>query len=307
MDDMIPPRISINRLAGIQYHGMDGVTAHCLSALASLVVRDIPVKSAFLITFNRDHAFLLQDGSDEVIAVKAGFSSGYTGEGPRGLANALALLDRHYVDIEEYRVEQAFMERLASSCLLQSDVDTVIKGKPVRPRTWYSYIYDQYPNTDFRNRPLSSLYRHEVPFRLIDERILDLAVNFRNNADAALLSAYRRLEDILRERTGLLGEGVRLFSKAFIVDGAPLCWDVPDEGESKGRANLFVACYMAFRNARVHREQESNDEALLREFLLVNELYRLEAEALTAFELEKKKAAEDEEQRAMEALTKNVN
>lgn len=300
-------RVSTKFLAGIQYFGMNGITASCLTALVRSVSSDTAIKKAYLITFDHNHAFLIQDETDEVVAIKAGFTSGYPGEGPRGLADALALLERHRVDVEEYNVDSGFMERLSRSCLLQSDVDTVLSDHPVRPQRWHDYIYDYYPVPAARNRPLSCRYPLEMPFGLIDERIVDLAVNFRDAADASLLSAYRRLEDILRTRTGLAGEGVKLFSKAFMVDDAPLRWDVPDEGEAKGRANLFVAIYMAFRNARVHREQERGDENLMREFLLVNELYRLEAEALTVTELERKKNEEEEARQVMEKLSKSIS
>ncbi len=49
---------------------------------------------------------------------------------------------------------------------------------------------------------------------------------------------------------------------------------------------------MAFRNARAHREIKPALEAELREFLLVNELYRLEAEAVTEAELQEKRDEE---------------
>ena len=38
---------------------------------------------------------------------------------------------------------------------------------------------------------------------------------------------------------------------------------------------------MAFRNARAHREKDENLMHQYREFLLINELYLLEAEAIT--------------------------
>lgn len=55
---------------------------------------------------------------------------------------------------------------------------------------------------------------------------------------------------------------------------------MPDIGEIKGRANLFTGTYMAFRNARAHRESTENYAQMFREFLLVNELYLLESEAI---------------------------
>lgn len=298
-------RLLSSDLAGIQYVGLSGITSSCITAITRLLNGGELIKHAFLITCDSSHAFLLATEYDEMIAVKDGFRSGYPGEGPRGLASALALLYRHNVEIEEYEVELLFMERLQYSCLLQSDLDFIRSQNPVRPSRWYDYMYDQGQDLEMPGKGLAHHYPLAIPFGLIDERIIDLAVTFHKNEDTAIISAYRRLEDILRKRTGLTGEGTKLFSRVFLSDDSPLRWDVPDEGESKGRANLFSAAYMAFRNARVHREIEPGSGTDLREFLLVNELYCLEAEAMTESELEEKRAAETELEKSMLSLKRD--
>ena len=53
-----------------------------------------------------------------------------------------------------------------------------------------------------------------------------------------------------------------------------------DKSERVGRANLFAAIYMAYRNPRAH--QENPKAELLEEFLLLNHLYRLERAAVKA-------------------------
>lgn len=285
-------RLLCRDLAGIQYIGLTGITSSCITAITRLINGGEFIRNAHLITCGADHAFLLITEREEVIAVKAGFSSGYSGEGPSGLATALMLLYRHKVEIEEYIVEPPFLERLEYSCLLQDDLNTIENQIPVRPRKWYDYVYERGKSLELHGRGLSHHYPLTLPFGLIDERIIDLAVSFYENEDAAIIAAYRRLEDILRDRTGLAGEGTRLFSRAFIADDSPLRWDVPDEGEAKGRGNIFIATYMAFRNARVHRELSFDSDAMLREFLLVNELYRLEAESMTESELKAKRETE---------------
>ena len=283
-------RLLSTDLAGIQYIGLDGVTSSCLKAMACLIGSDEQIKKAFLLTHDSSHGFLLTTELGEVIAVKAGFSSGYAGEGPRGLATALSLLDRHKVEIEEYKVDLLLMNRLRYSSLLQRDINQLEQQRPVRPLRWHDYMYEQ--GKKRVTQEISKQYPLSIPFALIDERLIDLAVNFSENEDSSIVSAYRRLEDILRKRTGFHGEGAKLFSKAFLADDHPLRWDVPDDGEQKGRGNLFIAIYMAFRNARVHRESDRNLGSELREFLLINELYRLESEALTESELISKRKEE---------------
>ena len=98
--------------------------------------------------------------------------------------------------------------------------------------------------------------------------------------DGAVIGAYRRLEDVIRKRSEINESGTKLFSKAFFNDDSPLRWDVPDASESKGRGQLFTATYMSFRNARAHRELSLTIKQELREFLLINELFLLESEAI---------------------------
>jgi len=269
-------------LAGAEYLGRTGITDTCIRAITGLLHSGEVISQAWLLTCGANHGFLLVNEFENLIAVKAGFGSGYSGEGPRGLAIALALLYRHNAQIEEYEVSSDFMHRLQSSCLLRSDIEFVRNGSSVRPQRWSDYVVDQDLTLRPPNKRLFHYYPSAVPFRLIDERIIDLAVNFRTNEDSSLVSAYRRLEDVVRQRTGLTDEsGTKLFAKTFSGDSAILTWDLPDEGEIKGRAALFNSVYMAYRNARAHREQVHENDESLREFLLVNELFRLEACAKT--------------------------
>ncbi len=107
----------------------------------------------------------------------------------------------------------------------------------------------------------------------------NLALLFKQDPDSALTIAYKRLEDIVRTRTSIHEHSTKLFAQAFQGENPLITWDVPDSAEIKGRVNLFTGAYMAFRNARAHREKDENLIHQYREFLLINELYSLEAEA----------------------------
>ncbi|EJO34973.1 hypothetical protein ACINWCA157_0208 [Acinetobacter radioresistens WC-A-157] len=47
--------------------------------------------------------------------IRAGFTSGYLGEGPKGLAKALSLLEKHRIETEEILVSKKLLNRLNSS------------------------------------------------------------------------------------------------------------------------------------------------------------------------------------------------
>jgi hypothetical protein len=241
--------------AQIEYHGQSGVTAACIQAIVRLVQSGVWVSRALLLSVDNSHAFLLRVGEADHIAVKSGFSSAYSGEGPRGL-NAGALTE--------------------------SDLDLIEASSPVRPLRLHDYVYFGNGSDGVPDAGLRAYFPAVVPYRLVDHRIIDLALKFDSDRDAAIMSGYRRLEGIVRERTGaaLDWSAVKVFARAFQGDDSILVWNGSDAAESKGKGALFAAVFMAFRNGRAHRELKRTIEQELREFMLLNELYLLEAEAV---------------------------
>lgn len=72
-----------------------------------------------------------------------------------------------------------------------------------------------------------------------------------------------------------------------LKDGAPVTWACNESSERKGRANLFKGAVMAHRNPLAHRELKTNAVDALSEFLLLNHLYKLEADAIASTAPEK--------------------
>lgn len=263
----------------IQYLGRPSTTSSCIEGIGRLFHCGEQINLAWLLSSSNRHAFLLHNSEGELFVIKAGFTSGYLGEGPKGLSTALQMLRRHGVEIKELQVSFRVIEKLNNALLTKKDLDKLAATVPVHPRRWDEYVFQHSPSMRHFD-VVKEHYPVVIPFGLIDDRIFDLALRFSDDADAAVVGAYRRLEDGVRSRTGLSESGAKLFSKAFTAEGSPLCWDRPDDSESKGRGNLFSATYTAFRNARAHREMYQSREEELREFLLINELFRLEAEAV---------------------------
>lgn len=266
----------------IQYHGTPGITESCLDAIMRLIHFGHQIEEVRLLTCGDDHCFLLLVAVEGYIAIKSGFSSGYEGEGPRGLATALQIFQRHVSHIKEYDISSILFERVDHSCLSSSDIDEITSIKQVSPSRIQKYIYayrNIFSDKETSDKWIHGYYPSEIPLKLIDSRIIDLAIKFKDNPDLSLLSAYRRLEDIVRKRTGLAGEviGAKLFSKVFRGDNSLLYWEDIESAEREGRAALFEGTYMAFRNRRAHREMQKSLDNEIREFLLLNELFILES------------------------------
>lgn len=292
----------LNAYAGIEYAGLAGVSASCLDAVRRLLQFGERIIEARILTSGNSHCLFLTYDIDRLIAIKSGFSSGYGGEGPSSFADVLFLLYEHGVEIEEYLVASELLERLDCSALSGEDVVAIMSARPVRPRRFFDYIAP-FGHVFNDEKTLSGWERFPsvLPFKLIDPRIRDLSLVFDSNPDGCLLAGYRRLEDLVRKRTGLNEHGAKLFSQAFVGPDALLVWKYVDQSVRSGRGNLFVNTYIAYRNPRAHVELGDKGKSILAEFLLLNHLFLLEGEALDPVEAERQVAREISDEREIAA------
>jgi len=269
--------------AGIEYHGGPGVTQLCLDAIMRLIQFGDRITNVQILSSPRTHVtahcLILIINNGDVIAIKSGFASGYSGEGSSGFSYVLALLDAHGAEIEEYDVTYEMIERCDNSALTRADLEFITAARPIRPSRWYDYVFEKHWDLE-RSERLWDEFPPVVPFSIVDSRISDLAMSFWENPNDKLLTGYRRLEDIVRERTGINEHGTRLLSQAFVGPESKLRWIDLDAGEHVGRGHLFVGTFMAYRNPRAHREVEGYRTDVLAEFLLLNHLYCLEKNAI---------------------------
>ena len=302
-----------SQYTGVQYMGCMGSSASCKRAIMEAIQFGREIHQALLLTHDKQHCFLLKVDCGDYCLIRAGFTSGFGGEGPSALAYVLRLLDAHEISILEFMVEKDLFERANNALLTHDDIMAIERMKHVSPVSkWFDYIYNLKDDTSSvsweealsaielaekvktRDRnPIASItsstdysalwqeFPSVIPYSLIDNRIADLALHFTDSPDQCLLKGYRRLEGILRHRTGLNDKiGSELFDKCFINDPSLLHWEGISKGECKSRGNLFKAVFTSFRNPRAHFEEPSAYDDAVSELLVLNQLYRLEREAV---------------------------
>jgi hypothetical protein len=266
-------------LAGIQYMGEPGSSADCKDAVIRLIQFGDRFKHARVVSHDGEHALLLTTDIGDLIAIRSGFASGYGGEGPAALSYVLALLEAHGIETDEVDASKDVLARLDMSALTVSDLDVIQTAKRVRARRLNEYIAERDWESAHSGRAWDD-FPAVIPFRLIDLRIADLARGFWTDPDGRLLTAWRRLEGLVRERLGSSDHGTRLFSTAFLGEKSRLTWSDIDAAEQTGRGNVFTGAYAAYRNPRAHHELEHDTDAQLAELLIVNQLYRWECDAI---------------------------
>lgn len=264
---------------GIQYVGLPGATRSCQDAVMRLLQYGDRINRVWILTCSGDHCLILFDAFADPIAVKSGFASGYIGEGSHAFSYVLQLLDSHGAEIKEYDVAPALIERVDNSSLTVSDIRKLETAAPIRPTRWHDYVFEKHWEME-HSGTLWREFPQLIPFAIVDSRIMDLAMTFWEDPDNKLLTGYRRLEDIVRKRTGIDEHGAKLFSQAFQGATAKLGWKNIDSGQQTGRGSLFSSVYMAYRNPRAHREEVSDPNKQLAEFLMLNHLFCLEKDSV---------------------------
>lgn len=288
---VLKQKVELSKLADLEYHGSNGTTKYCLDAIARLIQFGDRIEKAWLLSGPADewncrtHAFLLTLKYELQVVIGTGFSSGYGGEGCRGLSKALQLLERHQAEVDEYEIDTTVMNRLEHRCLLQTDIDSIETSSAVRPNRYYDYIYwdKDLAKKVFGDKDLNALFPPIVPLAIVDVRLLDLAQQLEEYPDETLFKGFRRLETIVRSKhSDLEGQaGHNLFTAAFLRENSFLHWPDITKGETEGRAQLFIGAFKAYRNERIHNEPETHSlHDSVREFLLLNELFILESQAI---------------------------
>jgi len=269
---------ALSKLASIQYAGVGGSSADCQGAVIRFLQHD-RINLCRIPSWEGAHCLLLTINSGDLVAIKSGFRSGYGGEGPHTFSYALQLLEAHNIEIEEFDVDEDFLERVDASALTTADLEQLESSRRVRQRSSRDYILEQHW-LQAERRTLWREFPKIIPFGVIEPRLIDLALTFWDAPDERLLVAFRKLEDIVRDRTGLREHGSKLFAQAFLGDKAVSGWPGLDESEQIGRAQLFIGTYQAHRNPRAHRQPKEWTDSQLCELLLLNQLYRLEAQTI---------------------------
>ena len=269
------------RAEDMQYHGDSESTQTCIDAIVRLLESRDRITAATLLTHDRRHCFYIRLAEHQDVVIRPGFTSGYPGEGPSGLAKVLLLLQQHRVAVEEVLVTSRFLARATASRLSRSDLELICHGPVVRPRRLADYTWQIEAARGSEHDFIRDQYSLSAPFGLVDRRLWDLVMLLETDPDAAISKAFRLLEETVCRRCGF-GEdfGRRVFAKAFEGPESRLVWQGLHPNEVKGRLELFTGAFSARRNPRAHRSISDSKRQCLREFLLVNELFLLESEAM---------------------------
>lgn len=266
--------------AHLEYFGTTGVTQRCKEALQKILQYGDEVLRVVILSHENKHGFYLVDSYEYPMIILPGFTTGYNGEGPRGFSYCLALLLDNNIMIDEVVLPKQIFKRLEDGALSFEDLEFFEKTRPLRPNRYYEYILDNHLKNK-QDGTLWSEFKPVIPLGLVEPRLIKLARDFSNDPRDIVFKASRLLEDTVRRRIDAKEDGARVFSAAFHGNSSYLYWPNIETSEQTGRANLFTGAYQAYRNPKAHNERKEDLNDLMRQFLLINQLFFLESEATT--------------------------
>lgn len=234
------------------------------------------LKIAYILTYENHHCILFENDFGEMIAVNSGFASGYGGAGHAAFSRSLAAIKFHHLEINEILIPEKLFQKFQAGLLSGNEWKRIERLKKIKHATYVDYMLDGHHAYSDDYYPWHE-FEPILPFGLIDQRISDLAKSFSKNPDEAILKGFRRLEDILRLRTSLKSSSQGLVRECFLNKKPMLTWKNIEAGEITGLANLFMGAFAAYRNPRAHSEIIKNRDSLVREFMILNHLFCLEA------------------------------
>ena len=170
-----------------------------------------------------EHCIYLESDGRPLV-VTGGLTSGYNGEGARGLATVLCLLREFSCYPTDSGVTRGVLNRARHSALTWSDVSLIKSGGNRPSQAVVRYIEAAYhrPDDIWKDCPTS------IPWSLLDPRLRQIAYDFHRDPDATLFKAFRLLEDSLRERLGARafhrdgGHVANIWNVAFAPEDSPL-------------------------------------------------------------------------------------
>lgn len=128
------------------------------------------VGRAILLTCEWRHGFFLEAHDPEPIFIRCGFTSGYPGEGPAGLAIALHLFSRFEVDVEEILVSEGLLTRLNESRLTKADLRFIADADVIRPIRTHDYKFDGLQHRGTPDEEMRRQFAPSVPWFVLDDR-----------------------------------------------------------------------------------------------------------------------------------------
>lgn len=256
----------------IEVMGQSGVTERCLEAIRRLIQCGDTILIARLLTAGDVHAFLLELDQERLVFVRSGFTTGYAGEGSRGLGQALALLETVGAEIKQHRISPKLLERGNRGQWSFADVQTMRATKVENPLSWLEWRHATrwvpgWPEL-WGNFPLV------IPYGLLAPELMATALELPKRGGDALRDAYAQLELRIRALCGNTKEfGVRLMEKAFLGKEPLLRWVGEAAKEQEGRGGLFLSTFKVFRNPRAHEVVVPDLRREIQELMVLNQLW----------------------------------
>lgn len=212
------------RSIDIKYEGSTRATQYCIDDFMKRLYGSRKITDMTILTCEKYHALMLCfENRDIVVFIKSGLTSGYSGEGPKGISLIIRLAEEAGITIKELKATTSLFKRINSSRATVKDVEFIKKNGTE------NFDYDRLclPNVDkeYVKRAKESFKKNKdiVFVRAEDEKTKDAVEIDRAKALKMLQDTQQKVNQI-NENTNKSGviaalgniSSIASFLKSFI-------------------------------------------------------------------------------------------
>lgn len=110
----------------IKYEGSTRATQYCIDDFLKRLYGSRPITCMTILTCEGYHALMLEFmDKDFIVFIKSGLTSGYLGEGPKGISTIIRLAENAGIPIRELSISKRLMKKINSSLMTSRDVQNI--------------------------------------------------------------------------------------------------------------------------------------------------------------------------------------
>lgn len=271
----------------VQYMGTPYDLTPCLLAIDTIVNSERLPERTSLVTWAKDrpkhlesHLFLFWGWKEAPLTVvRSGFTSGYSGEGPRAFSMALCMIWDKGVPMDQLYVPEDLFDAINKQHATEEMLDGLrVQGEPMEPWTGH-YVREQDKQMVGERTFWPRWHTPRPVFDFLDAELAERCHSlYPDNVGSAVREAYILVEERLRALIGRssAGEetlsGQNLLNEALHPERGILTDRSLPRSERDGLFLMFKGAHMYVRNPRAHRFVDEKDPQRAIEFIYLADL-----------------------------------
>lgn len=257
----------------VQYLGIPGGSDECLLAVDTIVNSEFRPRRGTVVSWVKDranrlqeHLFMFWDWNDvPLTVVHSGFTSGYSGQGPRCFSQALCMILDRAIPANMVTVNEVEFNAIERRQLTDQIIATCKNADgPPLGLEWYGWTFPEHVQQIKEQTFWRDFHQPKLSTEFLDQ---ELAVRcekiFGHDRESAVAAAFKVVEERLRQSVDIPhAYGSQLVKDTLDPEKGILTDRNKSRQEQEGLYALFSGAMSFVRNPRSHRFVDEADNQL---------------------------------------------